>query len=566
MRPALKLSAVVALTLPLGAQGLRLLADLRQVERTMDVRGTVYVRADDGVLGPELWRLGPGEQLELVKDIHPGQYGSGTYTSWAAVGTTLFFTAADGTHGTQLWRSDGTASGTVPVTRFSTRATFGQITQFGDGVAFAADDGVTGGQLWLHDPLAGTTRRVTDLVMPNFHVPAALTVWRGALYYLAASITGCGNAWCHQLWRLDAASSVPVLLVSGLRVDYPDELVEYDGHLYFGGGDMNTGVELMATDGTSAGTRVVADIVPGSESSAPSDFTVSGGRLFFQANANTSGWFDKELWAATGSVIARVRDIRVGPEGSFPALLHDVGGTLLFYANDGQSGHELWRSDGTAAGTWLVKDVVPGVAGSFGYFPPVGVDSRLYFVAVDGNLDTELWVTDGSTINTRRVAHFEHRCIATNPEGLASVCGRILFHTSRACGGDLWSVERPGASVHVLGGACGGDARLGASAPRLGSTMVVSGARSPVGSTAVSLLGLRLPQPRTILGCNVYLDVSGSVPLSTFVVTQALFTHSLPLPADRALDGLTVAMQTFFLAPAGHAAATHALCLTLGVP
>jgi ELWxxDGT repeat protein len=45
---------------------------------------------------------------------------------------------------------------------------------------------------------------------------------------------------------------------------------------------------------------------------------------------------------------------------SYPRSLTAVGGTLFFAANDGATGFELWTSDGTAAGTALVADILPG--------------------------------------------------------------------------------------------------------------------------------------------------------------------------------------------------------------
>src|SRR4051794_37752518 len=36
-----------------------------------------------------------------------------------------------------------------------------------------------------------------------------------------------------------------------------------------------------------------------------------------------------------------------------------LNGISYFTANDGINGEELWRSDGTAAGTWTVKNINP---------------------------------------------------------------------------------------------------------------------------------------------------------------------------------------------------------------
>jgi ELWxxDGT repeat protein len=55
----------------------------------------------------------------------------------------------------------------------------------------------------------------------------------------------------------------------------------------------------------------------------------------------------------------RVADIASGGS-SFPRNLRNAGGILIFTASDGVHGEELWRSDGTASGTRMVKDTDPG--------------------------------------------------------------------------------------------------------------------------------------------------------------------------------------------------------------
>ena len=54
-----------------------------------------------------------------------------------------------------------------------------------------------------------------------------------------------------------------------------------------------------------------------------------------------------------------VKDINTGVDAdSDPTYLANVNGTLYFRANDGINGFELWKSDGTEAGTVMVKDSV----------------------------------------------------------------------------------------------------------------------------------------------------------------------------------------------------------------
>ncbi len=77
-----------------------------------NVRGTLYFSADDGIHGFELWRSDGTERgTRMVKDINPGA-GSSNISWITAVNRILYFSADDGTHGAELWRSDGTARGT----------------------------------------------------------------------------------------------------------------------------------------------------------------------------------------------------------------------------------------------------------------------------------------------------------------------------------------------------------------------------------------------------------------------------------------------------------------------
>src|SRR5512138_2890078 len=96
-----------------------------------------------------------------------------------------------------------------------------------------------------------------------------------------------------------------------------------------------------------------------------------------------------------------LKDINTAATGVGAITPIVAGDTVFFAGNDGVVGKELWKSDGTPAGTVLVKDIWPGRAGGIGGPEPfVGLEAaaaggKLFLLAVDGQHGSELWVSDG---------------------------------------------------------------------------------------------------------------------------------------------------------------------------
>src|SRR5690348_7160029 len=90
--------------------------------------------------------------------------------------------------------------------------------------------------------------------------------------------------------------------------------------------------------------------------------------LFFSAikSANRKGI---QLWKTDGTSAGTQVIKDLNPVDSMlagaPFYLTDVNGTLFFVADDGVHGQELWKTDGTTKGTQLVKDNTPGAESSY---------------------------------------------------------------------------------------------------------------------------------------------------------------------------------------------------------
>src|SRR5438552_17863011 len=120
---------------------------------------------------------------------------------------------------------------------------------------------------------------------------------------------------------------------------------------------------------------------------------IVNGTLFFATGngpAVISG-----LWKSDGTAAGTV----LLKGGTIPFNLTNVNGTVFFTASDPATGNELWKSDGTVAGTVLVKDIVPGPDSSL-LTGLTNANGTLFFTAFDPATGTELWKSDGTAAGT----------------------------------------------------------------------------------------------------------------------------------------------------------------------
>ena len=184
--------------------------------------------------------------------------------------------------------------------------------------------------------------------------------------------------------RLEGLEGLALLTLTA--VDLPAAMttfpVAFKGAEYFALNDGVHGEELWKSDGTAAGTGLVADLNAGANGSTPRNLTVSsdGNTLYFTANDGSHGI---ELWRTDGTAAALVADVAPGFAGSSPSDLTPFGSGLLFSAYKPGSGVELWRTDGTAAGTAMVADIAAGPYSSLPANLTV-VGTEAFFTATDG--------------------------------------------------------------------------------------------------------------------------------------------------------------------------------------
>lgn len=105
-------------------------------------------------------------------------------------------------------------------------------------------------------------------------------------------------------------------------------------------------------------------------------------------------------------------------------------GVVYFQAKDEAHGEEVWRTDGTTAGTKLLKDINPGESGSFA-FPIKKAGDFLFFPANSGNDVFRLWRTDGTESGTKPVPGTSEWEDYSDPTALGFVGDSVFFFRIR---------------------------------------------------------------------------------------------------------------------------------------
>ena len=386
----------------------------------------------------ELWVTdGTAAGTKLIKNI--ASTGSSVPDNYFVFNNTLYFTANDGTHGRELWKSNGAVGNATLVADIN--AGIGNsiendvaFYQNGNNVYFSATTGQDTGLYKLDQ--SGTPALVAKISGSiDLSLLGAASLGSKTVFTVRTGDVFLGNT---QLWVTEGtAASTTMLYDFGIGSGYQFlQLIPYKNLIFFDGYDMTTGdVELWSTDGTKPNTKLFKDINPGDNPSIPLLYNSAliNGKMFFTATTDKNGY---ELWVTDGTPggTTLFKDINTTSSGAGdanPVFLANIGsyanqltnntgsssfnfqqanstpfnGKWYFTADDGSHGTELWSTDGTAANTKLVKDLNAGTAdgtaeNNIAFYTTTGI----YFVGNNGASGEEPFVTDGTDAGTKLVA------------------------------------------------------------------------------------------------------------------------------------------------------------------
>ncbi len=352
----------------------------------VNINGMLYfIGTNSSNTTPILWKSdGTNVGTIMVKVFTGSSQSVGALTAINNVGYFTYSYLGPSYAGT--WKTDGTDPGTVEVISNITTGSAVNTKSFfevGSDVVFFGTSAAPGYRaLWKTDGTAIGTTMIKDSIM-KFSLGNALIDFiniNGISYFTISSGAG------FNLWRTDG-TSVGTFILTYANIT---SLTNFNGTLYFKVFSTSpVGYNLMKSDGTVIGTVAVSGV-----GNIGSGMASMGNNLYL-AGKNS---FDFEPYKSDGTATGTVllKDINAGTTGSNPQYLTAVNSTVCFVADNGINGNQIWKTDGTSGGTVMAYALIDTIP-NFATVALTSVGNYLLFIS--GNEMYSLLVSSSVGIN-----------------------------------------------------------------------------------------------------------------------------------------------------------------------
>ena len=434
--------------------------------------GSINAPPDITELGGKIFYIGADathrEALFETDGVHQGTFVAALNSDPNAAFNASFVGAVGGNLlievSNALWVSDGTSGGThlLGDGEAGSSLSFASAPVIVNGEAFfTADDGVHGVQFWETNGGVATSVALPAAGNLNSRILKA-----GADFIFAMS-TGVGTT----VYSWDGVSANATVLVDAVSIS---NLKVVNGVASFTAFLSNGTEPFYLSDGTQSGTHFIAggsiqayaqvggayllndgqnillatspqsiSVISGGANNLTS-FVQVGARVFFVTN-------NSQLWVSDGTMAGThlVRD-----QLSNPSNLAAMGGELVFSTSTDGSNTEPWVSDGTTGGTHVITNIHPTNPGSLTIVDEGGFGGDLVFLGSTATTGPTVWVSDG-TVNGTGVLEIplQPGNFALFPP-LVSSGGQLFFTVATANGDQLWVANSaiPGSAASPIAG------------------------------------------------------------------------------------------------------------------
>lgn len=327
----------------------------------VEAGGASYFTANDGVHGTELWKSdGTEKNTKLVRDITPGQHSSMIYNMQAMGGGVIFISQNSLTLKRSVWFSNGTQSGTRMLAQFGRDDTLEQVAPrlLNGRYLFKLNNS----ELFASDGTAARTRKIAT---------------PGSMYGEPGFVGNrmmFGNVDTGSLWSTDGTAAGTFKMPPmqhGLPSDMGgwwavSKMRQLNGRLIL---MSEFTYEIWSSDGTIAGTKLLATPPMYVQPLVESD------GLLYLAGINPPASIHTQVWVTDGTSAGSAK-IEELDEDLRAISAHSVAGKvyILGRADDDNDSVRILVSDGTAQGTSVIGSVSSPMTGSL-----TAMNGKLYF-------------------------------------------------------------------------------------------------------------------------------------------------------------------------------------------
>lgn len=318
------------------------------------LNGKIYFVANTTAEGYELWESdGTYAGTKILKDIKPGIASSMPH-NFVYYNNKLYFSAETDAEGHELWATDGTATGTVLVSDIYAGgygSYIGKPMVLNNTLYFTASN--SSGR-WLYKSAgtaAGTVPVIqlyTDSNPPNYTENTLVT--GNKMYFTFQTYNDGMELWVSD--GTDTGTSLVKDIVPGYRDSYPDNLIAFNNKVYFAAG--NPYRELYSTDGTTAGTKQITRLADTTPAKYMYDLTVYNDYLYFAFRSDY--YFQGNLYAISKNDGPLLNIRPVGSTTNIPII---ASGSL--YAHNQTLYAAAWYDDDNGDELWLLKGIPSGI-------------------------------------------------------------------------------------------------------------------------------------------------------------------------------------------------------------
>ncbi|WP_396152337.1 T9SS type A sorting domain-containing protein [Flavobacterium sp.] len=376
--------------------------------------------------GNELWvSNGTAGNAQLLKDIIVGSQSSNPEIG-TVIGNKVYFVANQ--H--QIWQTDGTTNGTFLMVNNNQITNPSEFVEVGQFIFFKS-----GGNLWKMLGTPNSESLVNNTPDIFFTAISGITKLNDSEVLFNAR-RNSNNTW--GIWRsngvvtqfvIDINTGTGSLEIAQMRL--PKNI---DGTIYFDGYSIETGGELWKTNGSATGTELILDIYgvndnPFTSFSGPRYFTAVNEMIFFSARNALNGI---ELWKTNGTTAGTimVKSITAGNNtNGGPFSLTAVDDLLYFVQSDTENSGsaQIWKSDGSETGTTKVTNLTGSYLNVYDLFESNG---NIYFNYFQPSTGQELWKLNAVNDTYSLIADIAPGTISSEPSGFFEMKGYIYFNAT----------------------------------------------------------------------------------------------------------------------------------------